>query len=233
MRSVVAVAVALCGSYVTGFLQVQPASAPRRPDTHMCANKNLEARIVPGFVAAAMVAASVLFPVAPGFAMQPAAKEGASSVSDTKMLSGAASTLDTGSRKIITRGVNLENADFHGKDMSGVSFQQSLVRGTNFASSKLIGSGFFDADLSNCDFTNANMNQANLEMANLKGSILKNAIVTEAYVSGATKFEPKDIEGADFTDTFLRKDQIMYLCAIAKGTNPVTGVDTADSLSCN
>mmetsp|Transcript_4976 Transcript_4976/g.7110 ORF Transcript_4976/g.7110 Transcript_4976/m.7110 type:complete len:223 (+) Transcript_4976:2-670(+) len=157
---------------------------------------------------------------------------GASSVSDSKLLSGAASTLDTGSRKIITRGVNLENADFHGKDMSGVSFQQSLVRGSNFVAAKLVGAGFFDADLSNCNFTGANMSQTNLEMSNLKGAVLKNAIIKEAYVSGATKMEPKDIEGADFSDTYLRKDQLKYLCSMATGTNPVTGIDTAESLNC-
>ncbi|CAM9982096.1 unnamed protein product, partial [Discosporangium mesarthrocarpum] len=157
---------------------------------------------------------------------------GAKTVSDTKISQGAASTLDSGARRIITRGVNLENSDFGGKDMSGVSFQQSLIRGTNFKGAKLVAAGFFDADMSNVNLEGANLNQANLELANLSGANMKDAVVTEAYVSGATKMLPGNIEGADFSDTFFRKDQVLYLCGIAKGTNPNTGVDTRDSLGC-
>ncbi|CAM9193330.1 unnamed protein product [Phaeothamnion confervicola] len=144
----------------------------------------------------------------------------------------ATGTLDSGSRKIITRGVNLEGSNFDAKDLSGVSFQQSLIRGSTFKNAKLVAAGFFDADISGCDFTGADLSQANVELANLEGSILKNAIVREAYVSGATRMKPADIEGSDWSDTFLRKDQVMYLCNIAKGTNPTTGVDTTESLNC-
>jgi uncharacterized protein YjbI with pentapeptide repeats len=44
-------------------------------------------------------------------------------------------------------------------------------------------------------------------MASLEGANLKQAVVTEAYVTGATSFLDADIAGADFSDTFLRKDQ--------------------------
>lgn len=40
------------------------------------------------------------------------------------------------------------------------------------------------------------------------------------------------IDDTDWSDVVLRKDQQMYLCSIAAGTNPVTGVDTRESLVC-
>ena len=65
--------------------------------------------------------------------------------------------------------------------------------------------------------------------------VSKNAVVREMYVSGATIFDGiKDIEGSDWSETMLRKDQQKYLCnhPTAKGTNPRTGVDTRESLMC-
>lgn len=76
---------------------------------------------------------------------------------------------------------------------------------------------------------------ANVEMAQFNRVNLRNAVVSEMYVSGATLFEGiKDIEGSDWTDTYLRGDQRKYLCAhpTAKGTNPTTGNETRDSLLC-
>ena len=64
---------------------------------------------------------------------------------------------------------------------------------------------------------------------------MKNTIAREMYVVGATIFEGiKSIENSDWTDTELRKDQRKLLCELpsAKGTNPVTKVDTRESLKC-
>lgn len=153
-------------------------------------------------------------------------------VANYKIKAGGASTFDRGSRKNITRGVNLDESNFTDQDLTGVSFQQSIVRNSKFKNAKLENTSFFDANLEFSDFTGARMNGANFELARLQGTNFTNAIATEMYVNSATRMEPTTIEGADFTDTPFRKDQLAYLCSIAKGTNPVTKVDTKESLQC-
>jgi uncharacterized protein YjbI with pentapeptide repeats len=79
------------------------------------------------------------------------------------------------------------------------------------------------------------MTLANIEMAQFNRANLKNAILKEMYVGGSTLFTGvASIENTDWTDTMLRRDQQKYLCAhpTATGTNPVTGVDTRESLMC-
>lgn len=143
--------------------------------------------------------------------------------------------MQSGRTIAVTRGINLDRSDFSNQNLKGVAFQQSIVRDSNFKGSNLIGSSFFDATVDGSDFENADMTLANVEMAQFNRANLKNTVLREMYVSGSTLFEGvKDIEGSDWSDTFLRKDQKKYLCAhpTAKGTNPQTGVDTRESLQC-
>jgi uncharacterized protein YjbI with pentapeptide repeats len=77
-----------------------------------------------------------------------------------------------------------------------------------------------------CECRGTDLESADLEDADFSNAILEGALVTNA------QFRGNIIDGSDWTDVLLRKDQLKYLCSIASGTNPATGVDTRESLGC-
>lgn len=81
-----------------------------------------------------------------------------------KVFGGSAST-SSGKRavvKTLTRGVNLEGANFSEQDFEGVSFQQSILRQADFTRASLMNASFFDADLSGAKFRDADLRGVNV-----------------------------------------------------------------------
>jgi uncharacterized protein YjbI with pentapeptide repeats len=67
----------------------------------------------------------------------------------------------------------------------------------------------------------------------MDGAVLKDVNAAGAYFS-ASILEAKTLENGDFTDAALPIKTQILVCERedVKGTNPVTGVDTRDSLMC-
>jgi len=135
-------------------------------------------------------------------------------------------------------GLDYANIDITGQDFShqnykGKDFTQVIAKGTNFAGSNLQGCRFYKAFLVNTDFTGADLRGASLEDTSMDGASLKDANAAGAYFS-ASLLDAKSLENGDFTDAALPVKTQILVCGRddVKGTNPVTGVDTRDSLMC-
>jgi uncharacterized protein YjbI with pentapeptide repeats len=56
--------------------------------------------------------------------------------------------------------------------------------------------------------------------------------VLVGVIASGGSFSGAQIENADFSDALLDRVDQRLLCAVARGTNPTTGVDTRASLGC-
>lgn len=126
---------------------------------------------------------------------------------------------------------NLVDSDFSQQVLTDSSFTKANLRNSNLSYTNLQGVSFFGANLENVNLEGANLSYATLDTARLVRANLKNAVLEGAFAFN-TKFDRAVIDGADFTDVLLRNDVQEQLCDAASGTNPTTGRETRESLSC-
>lgn len=121
--------------------------------------------------------------------------------------------------------------DLHGQDLSKSSIAGAVARDANFSDVDLHGTVLTLSDLKGSNLNGINLTDTLSDRVNFQKTDLRNAILINMIASGSS-FAGAQIEGADFTYAILDSDDQKNLCAIAEGTNPITGVNTRESLEC-
>lgn len=127
--------------------------------------------------------------------------------------------------------VSLIGEDLSHRDLTEATFTRADLRNSDLSYANLRGVSLFSANLESANLEGADLSYSTISTARFFNANLKNAILEGAFAFNA-RFDGANIEGADFTDVLFRADTEEQLCAIASGTNPITGRNTRDTLFC-
>lgn len=122
-------------------------------------------------------------------------------------------------------------SDYSGQDLLEFEMYNEDMGGVNFTDSTMVGSVVKGSSMEGANLTGANLSNSFFFQDSLNGANLTNAILIDAMLMQTT-FDGATIKGADFSYATITKENLEVLCKVAEGTNPVTGMDTRESLEC-
>jgi uncharacterized protein YjbI with pentapeptide repeats len=127
--------------------------------------------------------------------------------------------------------LNVTGNNFSGQNLQEAEFAEARLSGANFSDAKLEGVVFNSSNVSKANFQGANLSYGFSYLTSFVEADFRNAVLVESTFLQCS-LRDANITGADFSNSIIDKEQLVGLCAVADGVNPVTGVSTRESLEC-